>query len=54
MIKNLCVLLVNCKFKNKGDDLMDVQLLIMMLDVDIISQSSQLNQLLLSSIYFLK
>ena len=39
MMKKFCVLLVKCKFKSKGDDLMHVQLFIIMLVLDINGQS---------------
>ena len=44
-MKEFCVLLVKCKFKSKGDDLMHVQLFIITLVSNIIGQSSHLNQL---------
>ena len=54
MNEKLCVVIVNCKFKNKAADLMHVQLFIIMLVLDIVGQSSHLNQLLLSTVGYLK
>ena len=53
-MKKFCVLLVKCKFKSKGDDLMHVQLFIIMLVSDIIGQSSDFNQVFFSTVYYLK
>ena len=53
-MKKFCVLLVKCKFKSKGDDLMHVQFFIIMLVSDINGQSSHLNQLFFSTVCYLK